>query len=107
MAGGLASEIANWNSQGLGIQVMTLLLNNQSGGPADAAGALTWRDNFSLTEAYVAADNSFSMVPAGQSSIGTPMLTVIDPRTMTVVLVQQGWGGSHPPELTQTASANR
>lgn len=45
------------------------------------------------------------MVPG--SSVGTPQLTIIDPRTMQVVLVQEGYGGSYPPQLEQTALDNK
>lgn len=105
MAGGLAQDIADWNAQNLGIVAVTLLLDDPNEGPPTTQGALTWRDNYGLTGAYVAADPQFSMVPG--NSVGTPQLTVIDPRTMQVVLLQQGWGGSHPPQLVQTANANK
>ncbi|HHH27493.1 MAG TPA: hypothetical protein ENK57_03960 [Polyangiaceae bacterium] len=96
--------MASWNGQGLGIQAMTLLLDGPGEGPPSVNGAQTWKNNFGLTSIYVVADPSFSMVPG--SSVGTPQLTIIDPRTMQVVLVQEGYGGSYPPQLEQTALGN-
>jgi hypothetical protein len=54
---------------------------------------------------YVAADPQFLMVPG--LSVGTPQISIVDPRTMKVVLLQEGWGGSHPPQLVQLAIANK
>ena len=104
MAGGLESDLQTWNNQGLGIVAVTLLVNDQSGGSPSTAGAELWRDNFGLNSAYVAADPSYQMVPG--TSLGTPQITIIDPRTMQVVRLQEGWGNAHPPQLVQTAQAN-
>lgn len=104
MAGGLAQDISSWESQGLGIVAVTLLLDDQNNGPPTQAGAQTWRDTFGLTGAYVAPDPMYSMVPG--SSVGTPQITIIDPRTMQVVHLQEGWGGSHPQILFTTAQQN-
>ena len=84
---------------------MTLLLDDQSGGAPTVAGAEFWKQNYGLNSIYVAADPNFSMVPGNQ--VGTPQITIIDPRTMQVVLLQEGWGGSHPPQLAQIAQQNQ
>lgn len=106
MAGGLESDAQGWQSQGLGIAAVTLLLDDPGdASPPTAAGAQVWKQNYGLESVYVAADPNFSMVP-GQS-VGTPQLTIIDPRTMQVVLLQEGWGGSHPPQLVQLAQQNQ
>jgi hypothetical protein len=105
MAGGLESDMQSWAAQGYGIEALTLLLDNPNEGPPTTSGALTWRDNFGLSSVHVAADPNFSMVPG--NSVGTPQITIINPRNMQVVLVQQGWSGSHPPQLLQTAQANQ
>jgi hypothetical protein len=84
---------------------MTLLLDNPNGGNPTADSANTWKNNFGLTSIYVAADPNFSMVPG--SSVGTPQITIVDPRNMQVVLIQEGWGGSYPPELEQLAQDNK
>jgi hypothetical protein len=84
--------------------VVTLLLDDPSGAPATVAGTDAWRQQFGLENVYVLADAGFSMVPG--SSVGTPMQTVVDPRTMTVVFRQEGYSGSYP-ELEQLAMANK
>jgi hypothetical protein len=105
MAGGLESDAQGWANQGLEIAALTLLLDDQNEGPPTTDGALFWKQNYGLNSVYVAADPNFSMVP-GQS-VGTPQLSIVDPRTMQVVLVQEGWGGSHPPQLEQLALQNQ
>ncbi len=106
MAGGLESDAQSWASQGYQIAAVTVLLDDPGNvQPPTSAGADTWRETYGLNSVYVAADPNFSMVPG--SSVGTPQLTIIDPRTMQVVLLQEGWGGSHPPQLTQLAQQNQ
>ena len=34
-------------------------------------------------------------------------ITIVDPRTMKVLLVQEGWGGDYPSQLTQVAQQNK
>ena len=68
-------------------------------------GARTWRDNFGLNSIYVVADPNYSMVPG--SSVGTPQGTIVDPRTMEVLQVKEGWTGSFPSLLTQLANQNK
>jgi hypothetical protein len=92
-----------WSSQGLGIEWMTLLLDDPNEGPATTAGALAWKNNFGHTQSYVCADPNFSMVPG--SSVGTPQLTIINPRTMVVVDLQEGYSGNYSL-LTQLAQQN-
>ena len=55
--------MANWNAQGLGIEVVTLLIDDQNGGKPTVQGCKLWIDNFSLQSIYVMADPTFSMVP--------------------------------------------
>ena len=105
MAGGLESDAQGWANQGLRITAVTLLLDDPNNAmPPTTSGADLWRTNFGLNSVYVAADPQFSMVP-GQS-VGTPQITIIDPRTMEVVLLQEGWGGSHPSQLITLAQQN-
>ena len=64
--------------------------------PPTTNGAKTWRDQYGLNSVYVAPDPGYpSMLPSGTSSYGTPMFTVVDPRTMQVYHQQQGAGGHH------------
>jgi len=105
MAGGLESDMQSWAAQGLGIEAITLLLDDPNGGAPTTAAALSWQQNFGLSSVYIDADPSFSLVPG--SSVGTPQITIVDPRNMQVVLLQEGWGGSHPPQLVQLAQQNQ
>ena len=108
-----------WNvTHGLGIVWMTLLLNNpgaDQGQPTDE-GTLQWKSQFGLNSTFISGDPNFSMVVG--NSVGTPMFTVIDPRTMTVVYKQEGATGDpcHDPstcadpakqQLFDTALANK
>lgn len=68
---------------------ITLLLDGPSGAAAVPADALTWKQENALQNIHVFADANFSMVPG--SSVGTPMLTVIDPVTMQVVHLHEGF----------------
>jgi hypothetical protein len=105
MAGGLESSMQGYASQGYGIAALTLLLNSANGGAPTVNDASAWKQNYGLASVYVAADPTFAMVPG--SSVGTPQISVVDPRTMLVVHLQEGWGGSHPPQLLQVAQANQ
>lgn len=95
----------SWTSQGLGIEAMTLMLDGPGDGPATVEGARTWRDNWGLQSIYVVADPNYSLVPG--SSVGTPQGTIVDPRTMEVISVKEGWAGSFPSALTDLASQNK
>jgi hypothetical protein len=70
-------------------------------------GAQIWRDQFGLQNVYVLADPNFSMVPG--SSVGTPQQTLVDPRTMKVMHLQEGYAPGSPVEvaLINLARANR
>jgi hypothetical protein len=57
--------------------------------------AVNWKSNFSLSSVAVAVDPNFSFAPAGQMTVGLPVQTVIDPRTMQVVDIQEGSTGNH------------
>ena len=88
---------------------VTVLLDSPSGGPT-VGGADAWRQSYGLQNVYVVSDHDlngnakFSMVPG--NSVGTPQITIVDPRTMQVVAIQEGWGGSEPPALLNLAAAN-
>ena len=52
----------------------------------------------------VVSDPNFSMVPG--SSVGTPQITVVDPRTMEVIVIREGYSGEFP-EAEQVARGNK
>lgn len=93
----LESEKLHWDAQGLGIEVVELILNNpDESQPPTIESAQKWRDDFALYSVMVAPDN-FSLVVGG--SVGTPQMTIVDPRTMQVVMRQEGYAG---PQQYQT-----
>lgn len=100
----LEGHISQWKAEGLNIAVITLLIDGPSGGQPTAQDAMTWKNQFSLQNVYVLADPGFSMV-AG-NSVGTPMQTVVDPRTMLVTFKQEGFNPAGFPELEQLARQN-
>jgi hypothetical protein len=105
-AGQLETQIANWRAEGLNIQIVTLLLDNPGDAyPPDATGARAWRDQYGLSNVYVMADPNFDMVPGSQ--VGTPQQSVIDPRTMKVVHLQEGYAPGSPAELALEALARQ
>ena len=89
---------------GLNIQIITLLLNDPNNGPPSMVGVQQWKDGFGHQEMGVYADSSFSMVPG--TSVGTPQATVINPRTMAVVSLEEGYAGGSYTGLLETAQAN-
>jgi hypothetical protein len=98
--------MTQWQSQALGIQWITLMLDDPGDAtPPTANGAEIWKNNWGLTKSYVAADPTFSMVPG--NSVGTPQFTVIDPRTMVVIHLKEGLGQGSHNALTSLANQNK
>jgi hypothetical protein len=109
---------ANWGS--LGVQVLTLVIQNVVMGPATTTTALQWRNMFGLTSIYVVADPSVTF-----STQGVPYNVLVDPRTMKIVtdfsssVVTGDDGGGPdagddggfvdpaPPEVAQLAMQNK
>ena len=89
--------------QGMGIRVVTLMIEDGSGDPATVATAQAWKDAFGLVTSAVVADPDISM--ASSPSFGTPLEVVVDPRTMQVVERQEGYSYDYPT-LTQLAQQN-
>lgn len=90
--------------------MMTILLEDNFGGNPSVDGAAYWKNTYGLESVYVVGDHGpdgtarFSMVPG--SSVGTPQLTVVDPRSMRVVAIQEGWSGTEPLALVNLAATN-
>lgn len=76
-----------------GIKVITLMVEDGYGSPADVATATEWRDAFGLDGFAVVADPAFSF--AGFGSVGLPLQIVVDPRTMEIVARDEGFSGSY------------
>jgi len=86
----LPGHISSWESEGLDIVHLSLLLDGPGDGPSTIEGAGVWRDNFGLYSSYVATDSWYSMVP-GSGSFATPMRTTVNPRTMEVLDIEFGY----------------
>lgn len=96
-----AKTAGSWTD--VGIQVVTLMIENVEGAPATTDTALEWRDSFGLTNSPVAADPGFSFAHNG--TIGLPLQIIVDPRTMTIVDTVEGFSGEHS-SLEALASQN-
>jgi hypothetical protein len=96
--------LQQWAAQGLGIRWIVLMVDDPNEGPPTASGAKTWKDSFGIDSAAVCPDPKYSLVP--YSSFGTPLNTIIDPRTMKVVQVTEGYGGNYSA-LTSLAQSNK
>ncbi len=94
----------NWASQQLGIKWITLMLDDSNGGPPTTSGAQQWKSYWGLDSVAVCADPYYSMVPG--SSVGTPMTTLVDPRTMKVIAIQEGYSGNYS-QLVNLANQNK
>ena len=80
----------------LGIDAITLVVQDASSAPATTATALDWRTQYKLTGITVAADPSFSFAPLNQTSVDLPVTIVVDPRTMIIMKVTQGYLAAYP-----------
>jgi thiol-disulfide isomerase/thioredoxin len=99
----LPGQMSTWSPQG--VKVVTLMVQNASSQPADTSTALDWRNTFSLSSTVaVAADPAFSFAHSGSN--GLPMNVLVDPRTMNIVSVVEGYGGADPA-VSQLALKNK
>jgi len=97
--------MTKWKNQGLGIQWVTLMVDDPGNAKPTLQGSANWINAFGIKSAYVAPDTKYSMVGGG-GSFGTPLQTVIDPRTMKVYYRQEGYSGSFP-QLESLAAQNK
>lgn len=80
----------------MGIKVVVLMIEDASSKPATTDTALDWKDQFKLTGASVLADPSFSFAQSGASStIGLPLQVLVDPRTMMIEFIEEGFSGDY------------
>jgi hypothetical protein len=97
----MPATIASW--AGMGIKVLTLMIEDDNSNPATPPVALAWKNQFGLSNAVV-ADPDFSFAPPG--SVGLPLNVIIDPRTMKIVDTEEGYSGDYTT-LTQLAQKNK
>ncbi len=93
----------------LGIHVVTLVVQDASSAPATTATAQQWKDQYGLTDITVAADPGFSFAPLNQQSVSLPVTIIVDPRTMKIMQVNQGYLAAYPlkPDAEAIAIAQK
>lgn len=104
----LPSKMATWGP--MGIKVLTLMIeDNPSPTQATYQTAVNWKNDYGLDAVAIAADPGFSFAPAGEQSVGLPLQTIVDPRTMQIVNKDEGYapGGPIEGELTALAQKNK
>lgn len=89
----LQSRIKAWNAAKKGIKVVVLVINSPTNGFPDAASALQWKSQYALMDASVVVDGSVTF--SISSSFATPLRTIVDPRTMKVFEVGEGYTGDY------------
>jgi hypothetical protein len=87
-----------------GVAWVTLVIQDSNMNPATTANALAWRNEFKLQQAYVFADPAWDFSHPGQN--GLPTNVLVDPRTMKVVGVIEGYTGPDDPAVDQLALKN-
>jgi hypothetical protein len=102
-ASALPGFMQTWGPQG--VKSVSLIIQDSSGQPANASHALIWRNQFNLGSiAFVVADPAFSFAHAGNNGLPTNLL--VDPRTMQIVKIVEGYGGMDPA-VSQLAMKNK
>ncbi len=76
-----------------GIRVITLMIDAPNDGPPTLAGTQQWKQKYNLIDVDVMSDPNFALVSGAQ--VGTPQMTIVNPRTMQVIFVQQGFSGDY------------
>lgn len=78
-----------------GVKFVTLIIEDASSNPATTAAALTWRNQFNLGQTVaVVADPAFTFAHSGNNGLPTNIL--VDPRTMKITKIVEGYGGMDP-----------
>ena len=90
-AADLPKEMTTWTP--MGIKVLTLMIEGPvNGQPATYQDVINWKNQFGLSSIALGLDTAFSFAPANQMTVGLPLQTIVDPRTMQVVDIQEGFG---------------
>ncbi len=89
----LESRASFWRDSGLNIKIVALVFNSPTNSPADISSAIQWKSMYSLNSVDVGADPSALF--AHKSLFSTPLNTVVDPRTMKVIEVREGYVDSY------------
>jgi hypothetical protein len=97
-----AQMAGQWGTDG--VHIVTLMIEDANSQPATTQTALDWRNQFSLSSIAVVADPNF--IFSMQGTNGLPTNILVDPRTMTIVALTQGYGGPDPA-IDQLAQKNK
>lgn len=89
----LQARIETWDAAGKGIKVIVLVINSPTNGPPDTASALQWKSQYALSGASIVVDPAVTF--SISSSFATPLRTIVDPRTMKVFEVSEGYTGDY------------
>jgi hypothetical protein len=88
-------KIAEWAGMGINASFIVLLIENpDESSPPKMLAAQTWRDEFELDTVNVAIDGNYSML-ATSGGFGTPHVTAVNPRTMEVLKIHQGYEANY------------
>jgi hypothetical protein len=91
----------------MGIHVVELIVDNKTGGAPTQTDTKAWKDKYKLDDVAVLSDPYALLVtPDSDGSFGTPYSIAIDPRTMKVAYVQQGFSGNYS-DLEALAKKNQ
>ncbi len=102
-AAAIAARAATWSKKGWGVKVLALVLDDGKGHIATAASAGAWRSKHKLADVAVGADGEFTFAAGAVRT--PPLAAVIDPRTMLIVSVNEGFSGGFD-ELEAVAGLN-
>lgn len=80
----------------LGIHVLTLMVDDAvQGSGATEKTALAWKTKYKLDAGAVGVDSNLTFAPPGETTIGLPLQILVDPRTMKIVDVVEGFSGDY------------
>jgi thiol-disulfide isomerase/thioredoxin len=103
----LESKIkSKWGADG--VQVIELIIEDtqmRRDMASVEAAADRWRAKFSLTDMIVGLDPAFTYAHSGTN--GLPLNVLVDPRTMTMVVRQDGAGGTIETKLSSLVAKNK
>jgi len=100
----LQTKIENWNLDDKGIKVVVLVINNKSNEFPDLSSTLLWKSQYGLLDAAVVSDPNVTF--AVSSTFSTPLRTIVNPRTMKVVEVAEGYSDDYST-LENLANKNK
>jgi len=94
----------SWAS--LGIKVLFAIIHDEDDQPAGVDDVLTYKNQYGLDGATLVADPGLSFMSG--ATISTPHVTIVNPRTMEVTAVEEGYPGPYAAveSLAQQNAAN-